>query len=775
MAFSFAWKKPLRQKGHFFRQDDPLRNVAEDILALAEAAFERQAVLRCFVFINYKKMKQLIAALFLLFAHSMQAQNSTTPATLSTADSAKQLQAVTVTAAGPFIIQHTDKIVVNIAQSPLAAGGNVYEAIKRAPGVADIQGLQFRGRQVSVYIDDKPVRLDGEELKNYLTSMPAGAIDRIEVLPHPSARYEASKGAIINIILLKNKEYGMNGTLTSGIGAGRYPRYNNGLSLNYRSSKLNLYGGYDRMYSKVHNTRDIRRMFNDAYEIEEDQYTIATGVSHTFRAGLDYSIDAGSSIGILIRGSVNDKKKNVSDISRQHYHTPGADSFSTVTTGNNALYFTPAINLYYKTKAGSGDLSLNADYFSYAKDWNDDFITRYTDEGNKEYRSPFLLRDRSPARNKIRSLSADYNLTAGNIRYETGLKAILTRTDNDPLWEILQSGNWLVDTGRSNHFIYEENIYAAYFTVARSFDKFNVQAGLRLEHTDTKGNSITLKQVDKRSYTNLFPNLTVDYTPSGNQQLSLSYNHSIERFGFDIVNPFIIYQSQYAYYQGNPKIRHSFSHNIELSWAWRNEWMAAFSFSHYTNVPAEIYKKDAAADAMISTYDNVSSASQMSLNITHTKSLLKGRLSSSNTLGILHAGYHAPASAGLGNTSYTAMYSNDTRLLLGRGWRAEINVNYNSPMAVGAYQFRSQFEMGAGLSKSWMEGRAIMTLNMTDIFNTNKRRYAAASYGVASTNTDYAETRFVKLSFTYKFGKSTVKAARTRSSAIEEVKRRMGN
>ncbi|HEY8971555.1 MAG TPA: hypothetical protein VIM64_20775, partial [Puia sp.] len=101
-------------------------------------------------------MKQLIAALLLLFTHTIQAQ----------VDSAKQLQAVSVTAAAPFIIQRTDKVVINVTQSPIATGGNAYEAIKRAPGITDIQGLQFRGRQISVYIDDKPVRLDGEELKN---------------------------------------------------------------------------------------------------------------------------------------------------------------------------------------------------------------------------------------------------------------------------------------------------------------------------------------------------------------------------------------------------------------------------------------------------------------------------------------------------------------------------------------------------------------------------------------------------------------------------------
>jgi hypothetical protein len=466
---------------------------------------------------------------------------------------------------------------------------------------------------------------------------------------------------------------------------------------------------------------------------------------------------------------MNNKNKTIDNLSHQHYTSQ--DTFSTVTTTNHGQYFTPAVNLYYKVK----NLTINADFFSYTKNWEDEFTTRFANEKNEEYQAPYLLRDHSPARNISKSLSIDHTFHIGNVQYETGLKTILTRTDNNVTWETYKSNNWINDTTRSNHFIYDENIYSAYLNLVRTLGKFNIQSGLRAEHTSTNGNSVTLKQEKTNRYTHLFPNLNITYAQSANHQLSFSYSRNIERYGFSIVNPFIIYQSQYAYYQGNPNIKPCFYHNLELSWAYRNEWMASFGYSHYRDVPAEIYKKAPSGNAMFVTYDNVSSADQLTFNLTWTKSLLRGHLSTSNTFGGLHAGYHAPASAGLNNTSYTAYLSSNSRILFNHGWKAEINASYYSPMAVGAYSFRAQFDMGAGLSKNILKNKGTLAFNVTDIFNTNKRRYTAASFGTSSVTRDNAETRFAKLVFTYKFGNGQVKAARVRQTGIEEIKNRMGN
>lgn len=683
----------------------------------------------------------------------------------------KEMAGVTVTAAKPFITMKNDKIVVNVAQSPVAAAGNVYEAVKKAPGVTDMQGLQFRGKNVTVYINDKPSRLGGDELKNYLSSMPANTVERIEVITTPSSKYEASGGPVINIILAKSKDLGTNGTFTAGAGAGRYGRFNNGLSLNHRNASMNVYGSYDYQYTKARNSTRAARSFNDLYTINDEQLSYETGKSNIAKAGLDYTINPRSSAGVLVRGVFNNRDKSINN-----HSLVSTDSSSLVTNDNHARLSTIAANLYYKTKLGkTGDLSLNADYFNYDKDRSDHFVTRYYDEKGLEYLSPYLLRASAPATNRINSLSADYTFSSGKIRYEAGLKSIFTETDNSSVWEKNEAGGWENDVQKSNRFVYDENIYAAYLSVSRSFSKFDLQAGLRMEYTDAKGYSVTLKQENENSYASFFPSLSLAYNQSEQQQYSFSYRRKIERFGFDIVNPFIIYQNQYAYYQGNPAIRPSYSHNVELAWSYGNEWMAAADYGHFTDALAEVYKKADNGTAMISTYENIASADQLSLSLTYSKQLLNGKVTTTNTFGGLYAKYNAPENTGLSNAATTAFISSSNMVSLGTAWKAELSAYYYSPMRFGAYDFKSQFSAAVGFSRSLLKKKANLGLSVSDIFNTDKQRYGVSSYGVRSVNKNMPETRFVKMTFSYKFGNKNVKAARNRQTGIDEVKKRMAN
>lgn len=676
----------------------------------------------------------------------------------------KTLKEVTVTAMPPFIVQKTGKIVLNVAQSPLAAGSNVYDIILRAPGVTDQQGLQFRGRPVVVYVNDRPVRLSGEELQAWLSAMPAGTVEKVEVIADPSARYEAAGNTMINIILAKSKDFGTSATVTAGLGAGRYLRYNGGLSLNYRSNKLNVYGSYDRMHMKSLHYNHIRRYFG-ATVITEEQRIKDGADNNTFKAGLDYYINAGSSIGVLIRGVGSNRGKDI------HVNSTS----SSVDTHNSSSLFTPAVNLYYRQKLGSkgGELTWNADYFSYARASKDDFVTRYFDEKGQPAGAPYLLRDDSPASNRVWSASADYSVAARSIQLEAGLKMIATKTDNNALWEMFRNESWENDETRSNHFIYRENIYAAYASATRSIRKIGLRLGLRMEHTAAEGRSLTIGQVNRKHYTNLFPNLNVTFNQSDKQQFSISYRRKIERFGFGIVNPFIVYQSRYAAYQGNPEIRPSFSHNFEAAWAYNNEWMASFSYSRYTDALAEVYRKNSTGDVMISTYENVAGASQLGLNLTHTKSLFNNKLVTSNTFGGLHAQYRTPDSTGLNSASYTAFLSSNNMLMLAKHWKTELNASFYSPMRFGAYHFRSQFAMSIGVSRSLFNKNGTLSLSVTDILNTNKRRYDVSSYNAQSFNRSNPETRLLKLAFTYRFGNRQVKAAKNRKTGIEEVQRRM--
>ena len=689
----------------------------------------------------------------------------------------KDLTAVVVSSSKQALTIKTDKITLNVAQSPLASGDNIYQVIKRMPGVTEQQDLQFRGKKTAIYINGRPSGINEDELKNYLSSMQANAVEKIEVIINPGVKYDASGLVIINIVLAKNKNLGTNGSFTQGVAAGKYLRYNTGISFNYRNEKMNIYGGYDISHNKNFTGMNTTRFINNNNRISEDQYSLDISDNNAYRIGLDYDINKKSNIGFLIKGTASYRTKNSNNKSLIKYDLAVSDSASFVNDKNKTTFLTPSLNIYYKTKLGKvgGDLTLNADLYHYSKQWNDHFTTRSFANNGQEYMEPSLLRDHSPADNSIKSFSADYNFTKNKNSYEMGIKSVITNTDNDVIWENANEDKWMDDTTRSNHFIYRENINAAYFSASRSIKKFDVKVGIRMEQTNSNGNSITLNEVHKSSYINLFPSLDIYFNQSEKQQFSFSYRRNIERFGFNIVNPFIIYQSQYAYYQGNSNIKPSFSNNFQISWAYNDQWSASASFSHFTDVLAEIYKKGVNINTTISTYNNVSSADQLDINISNTKAFFKNRLTTSNTIGGLFAKYNAGSATGLNHAGYTAYLMTDNNLKFSKNWKAELNISYYSPLSFGAYSFKSQFNTDLGIAKTILKGNGTVALNVNDLFNTNKQQYTIESYNVKANAQSYSESRLIKMAFTYRLGNKNVKASRSRRTGIEDVQRRMSN
>lgn len=692
-----------------------------------------------------------------------------------------QLQGVTVTttAQKPLITMSADKMTLNVAQSSVAAGGNAYDVILRAPGVVDQNGtLSLSGKTVNVLIDGRPVNLSGEQLKIMLTNMPANGISKVEVISNPSAKYDAQGASIINIIMAKNQNYGMNGVFTQGIGTGKYLRANSGLSLNYRNKNINIYGSYDYMHNKRYIHTQSTRILNAETHILTDEYELRNRNNHAYKLGFDYDINKKSTIGILLKGFTNLQNRTVTNTAVVDRLKTNTDSSSTVSTNGNARFFNPSVNLYYKTTfdaAGKKELTLNADYFNYNKGWSDDFITRYYDATGTEYLAPFILMNNSPADNNILSFTADYSHTNSFGKWEAGIKTAFTKTDNDVLWQQLINNNWSVDAGKTNHFVYRENINAAYLTLAKTIKKFSLQTGLRLEQTNTEGSSITLNQVNKNKYTNLFPNVSVAYAVSAKHQLDISYRKSIQRFGFDYVNPFVIYQNQYAYTQGNPNIQPMIMHSIELGHSFNYKLFTKLGYTRISNVLGPVYRQDPANNAIISSYGNLNTSDVFRATVTSVKSFFKGKWGSINTVGAFYAKYNtASAGAGQENAKVTGFISSNNTIMLPKKIKAEVTAFYFSPIAVGVYQQKAIYTVSVGLSRPVLDSKGTLALNVSDIFNSQRTKNDVITQGVNMKYNNKPESRFVNMVFTYRFGNNKVKASKIRKTGNEDEKSRVG-
>jgi hypothetical protein len=730
-----------------------------------------------------KKIATLaLLPVFIFFVTGLHAQDSATAKPVVAKDTAESksftqdLKTVTVIAVKPFIVQKSDRLILNVAESPVAAGGNAYDVLLQVPGITDMGGaLQIGGKPVTVLIDGRYTNLSGEELRNMLAAMPANGIDRIELLAQPPAKYEARGGAVVNIITTKSRKFGTNGTVTTGANVGCYAGYIGGISLNFRNNKINAWGGYDYQYNQRYSKKQSDRIVGANDHIVENVDEVYTRNNHSFKGGLDYAINAKNSIGLLVKGMCNLRNR---DAATSSLHNQGGivdDSISNVVAVGRARVFIPSVNLWYRLVIDSTgkELSVQADYFSYNKKWNEDFTNSIMNAYKETFGTPSLLRNYSPGKNMVRSLQVDYVHPVHGARIETGLKSTFTTTDNDIAWEQWQTANWKIDSTKTNHFIYREQINAAYVNVSKSIKKFDIQAGLRTEQTNTWGYSVTLDQTDKKSYFNWFPNVSVMYNQSAKQQFGFSYRKSIQRFNFDVVNPFILYKSRYSWYQGNPAIRPSISHTFRLSHTYNDRWFTSLSYSRYLHTLAEVYKTTGITGAVVNTSENLGSGDYIDGSVTLSKPLFNNKWLTTNTIGAFYVTYHSPVPE-YNNSAATAYLSSENMLLLGKGFRGEIQVSYYSPAIIGVVSYRSNWSANIGMSKTVLQNKATIACNLSDVFNTMAYRYSVQAPGLQTIEKSKAESRIVKLVFTYRFGNQSVKKAASRSTGIEAERRRMG-
>lgn len=675
------------------------------------------------------------------------------------------------------LVTHTqEKVAYNVSEGAVTASDNLYNIILKIPGVTESNNsLFYQGKPLSILLDGKSNNMSGEDLKSFLYGMLGTSIDKLEVLLNPSSRFDAQSGAVFNLRSLKNKNYGLTENITAGTGTGTYFRYNAGFTLNYRDSNINIYGGYDFNHQKQFFLLKALLGFNTSpsviYLIDDN---IRTHNNHAIRFGIDYDLNKKISLGLLFRGFQNYRRRAVINNS---VYSPGSNIMDTlveVITNTNATFKSPSLNLFLKTKlfSKSADFTINLDYFGFHKKWDEDLTTTYADKQGNVAAPPGYLVNRSPADNSVKSITTDYFLPFKKGNLETGLKITDSKTDNDVLWQQLFNNMWQTDDGKSNHFIYKEDVYASYINLSKNYKKLTVQAGLRVEATRSKSMSVTTNMKTANKYNDFFPSVSFQFKPAKDQQLSINYRKSVKRFGFDIINPFVVTQGPYSYHQGNPYIKPSYFSSINVLWKFKNKLVIGAGFSAVRNPISYGYRKYFNTDASLGSWLNFGNGRLYNSNISYTAKLLKGMWTSINSLNFLHSELPDFNSHIQQNNNYVLNTVNN--VLLPRNISIELAAFYNSPLLDGTVRQSSTYGMSLGISKPVLKSRGSLKLSCTDVFNTQIFHNRTQGDGIRIDAYWKPESRFGSLLFTYRLGNLNVKANKNRKTGIEDEKSRMG-
>lgn len=685
----------------------------------------------------------------------------------------------------PFVERKLDKLIVNVESSALSAGNTVLEVLERAPGVVVNQetSINLKGKSgVIVMIDGKPSPLSGTELITYLKGIPASNIQTIEIITNPSARYDAAGNAgIINIKFKKDQRQGFNGSATLTYGQGFYAKPSASTNLNYRNKKWNFFGSHS--YSQPKNFTNFfinRKFFEENGDLnstfEQQSFTKQPITSNNSRFGVDFYSNEKTVIGVLFNGNWNTNERN----GNTNATITNPDGTLDYTTKTGILLdenrFNGFANLNFKHSFNTSGKELTADFDmgSFNATTIQDIENTNANPDGSVIDSNQLATDQT-GNIKVKSIKADFIYPLSEkTKMEMGVKSSWVTSDNEVKFFNVISGENQLDPERSNHFIYDENINAAYTSFAKEYTKWDFQTGLRMEHTNTKGEQLATGESFSRNYVNFFPNVVVNRKFSETNSLSLSYAKRIDRPTYRQLNPFRVFVDSYTYVVGDPTLNSVITHLFELNHTFKGKYVTTLSYSKSKESITDIFVQDDVTRISYQIPANIQDFEQFNLGIYvpfNYKKILSSTLSGSVYLNK----YASPLQGGNLEQDFTSWDMNlSNSVILGKGWTAELNGYYQSKMVWGLFYIKDLAQITAGIQKTSKDKNSTFKFSVTDIFQTNHIA-VVVQYQNQDFFTDRTwDSRVASLSYTYRFGKNTVARARQRNSGVEDEKRRAG-
>lgn len=696
-----------------------------------------------------------------------------------------ELAEAVVVAKKPFIERKADRLIVNVENSILAAGSSAMEVLERAPGiiVSANDAISIRGRSGVIFmIDGKITPMSGQELANYLRAMPAGSIDRIEIITNPSAKYDAAGNAgIIDIRLKKDANMGTNGTLTSSVGQGVYPRAGIGVTLNRRSKDLNMFGGYNYNYRKGFNDLRLYRVFFEdgqrtgAYD--QKNYLVIPYHFHSGRFGIDYTISPTTLVGILANGSINAFKPSGQNKSKVENELQDVVSGFATTNESSDLWPSYAVNANLKHTFPNKKQELTVD-LDIARYWNEteqQFTTRYYDLNGEEYLPYYLLVGDLNGNLQIKSAKTDYAYSISDkAKLEAGLKTSLVSADNDlQFYDESDINNPVLDSTISNHFLYDELINAVYLNFNYNWPVFSIQSGLRVEQTIADGIQLSDGQSFSRNYTNLFPSVFLNYTFSEKYAMGLNMSRRLDRPSYQQLNPFKFFLDPSTFRAGNPFLNPQFTWSFEWNHTLFQRFTATLAYARTTdNITQVIAPVEGEDRVTIQTDRNLDEVDYYSFSAGIPVEIGKWWNSNNSFTCYLgnYIGTYAETELNDGNVVFD--FRTNNTFVLGNDWSAELNFSYHTREQYAFMNLDPMWGLGAGIQKQLFNKRSTLKLAFTDIFWTNLPSAFIQYTNYEESFDVYRDTRMATVSYTHRFGDSQVAPSRRRSGGAEEEKQR---
>lgn len=692
------------------------------------------------------------------------------------------LNEVTVSTLKKLIEFKNGNVIVNIEDNPFATGNSVFDLLTKLPGVTvdENNSISLQGKSgVKIVVDDRTQQMSGKQLINFLKSMNASSVSKIEILKNPPVKMQASgTGGIINIKTKKATIYGLCGSVDYTYSQGYFGMHNGSVALNYRGDKIIFYSSFNAETGNMYHDHYFnKKVITDTATTTMKQHMayITGGKFFGGRIGLDWLVNSKNTIGLEVS----------TDGGTGIEQTDGLNNISNNDMGFTKLKFNSYIinpwlysnyNLFVEHKIDTigSNLLFTADYSPNYDLYNGDYKNWFLDTNNVETLQPFYYTNTNELTNNIFSSKIDYTQKLkNNIILEAGAKGTVAKMYSNYNFKNRNNatGEYIIDSLYSNSFTYNEEVIAGYFNLTKQWKGISLQAGLRAENTHVAAKNYNSSFHYIRDYFNLFPVVNFGYSKSESHNWQLSYNRRIDRPYYASFNPYLNRISVFQSLKGNPNLVPEYSNSFEFSHTFKGVFSNSISYAIIDHYLLDMTLQNDSSRETTAFIENLNKANRIAYSVFLSTALKKWWSININGSAsyLLCEGKLAGQDYKSSGYFYMATLTNE---FLVKATKLELNARYIGPRFNGIWNNGPRWGIYLAVKKSFLNNKLNVIMAIDDIFFTmigsNSIQALNQNWKITATN----DSRRLVISLNYNFGK--IKVDERKLSSNEEEKNRLG-
>lgn len=692
--------------------------------------------------------------------------------TITLNETPESLDEVTIVAKKPTITRKPDRLVFNVENTALVEGSTL-GVLKSTPGIIVSEGgINIKSAPAAIYINERRVQLTSDELMQLLESAPANSIKSVEVITNPPASYDADSGSVINIVMSKNLVTGYRGNVFTNYTQGVFPRYNAGTSHYFKNDDINLNLNYSYTNQKINRDQDdaVNYLNNngDIDEIWKSNVNRNTwSETHNLNLNFDYFIDERNTLSLTSTGLYTpyfkykiNNNTNIFDANNNFSSSFMADNLS---RDNKYNIGTDAI--FKHDFKNESSLTFNAHYTTYDYERKQNVFQDEPIDSNDSQFNTLANQGTQIITGKI-----DYSIPVTETsNFDVGVKYSNVNTNSDITRIDVINGNEVVNMENSDAFKYDENVYAAYTNYSKTWDKWNMNIGLRVEQTNIEGTSISLNETNSQDYFNWFPNASLTHSISDDVSITANYKRSITRPSYTNLNPFTFFLNENTVVLGNPNLLPTYTDDYKVSIDFLKNFTLSAYYLNFDGGIEELPRQNNETNVIAYTPTNLDKRVDYGFDLEFNY-----YLSNRFSIYAVSSTYNVKEEVNFGEgfikqNQWSQLFILSPGLSLLKDNSLNINATFwwvgRNLQSLQTVEDRLISTLS--ISKSLLKDNAVLSLSVEDIFDMQDYDASINYLNQSSARFINSDNRFIKLGFSYKFGNTKLNTNERRTSEEE--------